>query len=106
MTRLTIFTDKDGYIGFECEGHSGYSEEGSDIVCAAVSTAVQLVCAYLLKFHSDGVSFSVDEHTARIELRCLNWFCEADRQISVLADFANDLQDQYSEYFTFDYLEV
>lgn len=106
MTRLTIFTDKDGYIGFLCEGHSGYSEEGSDIVCAAVSTAVELVADYLLKFFPDDIKFNVDEKTARIELRCCKRFCEADRQISILADFAESLQNQYSEYFTFDYLEV
>lgn len=28
--------------GFEISGHSGFSEEGSDIVCAAVSSAVYL----------------------------------------------------------------
>ena len=42
MTRVEFF-DQDGRItGFSCSGHSGYAEEGSDIVCAAVSTAVKL----------------------------------------------------------------
>ena len=27
-------------VGFRTEGHAGYSEEGSDIVCAAVSVLV------------------------------------------------------------------
>ena len=41
MTRVEFF-DQDGRItGFSCSGHSGYAEEGSDIVCAAVSTAVK-----------------------------------------------------------------
>ena len=35
-----IFTVKDNDIcGFEISGHSDYAEEGSDIVCAAVSSA-------------------------------------------------------------------
>lgn len=41
MTRVEFF-DQDGRIsGFCCSGHSGYAEAGSDIVCAAVSTAVK-----------------------------------------------------------------
>ena len=41
MTRVEFF-DQDGRItGFTVSGHSGYAEAGADIVCAAVSTAVQ-----------------------------------------------------------------
>ena len=32
--------------GFTCKGHSGYAEAGSDIVCAAITSAVRLTeCA-------------------------------------------------------------
>ena len=38
MTRCTLFMDDASRItGFSIKGHSGYAEEGSDIVCAAVS---------------------------------------------------------------------
>ena len=38
-----IFTVKDNEIcGFEISGHSDYSEQGSDIVCAAVSSAAYM----------------------------------------------------------------
>ena len=44
MTRVTLFTDSQRRLtGFECLGHSGYAESGSDIVCAAVS-ALSLTC--------------------------------------------------------------
>ena len=37
MTYITIY-EKEGLIsGFIMEGHSGYAESGSDIVCAALS---------------------------------------------------------------------
>ena len=37
MTQITVFS-QDSYItGFRIEGHSGYAEAGSDIVCAAIS---------------------------------------------------------------------
>ena len=38
MIRCTLFLDDASRItGFSIKGHSGYAEEGSDIVCAAVS---------------------------------------------------------------------
>ena len=37
MTRITLFRSRSHAIGFEAEGHTGYAEEGSDIVCAAIS---------------------------------------------------------------------
>ncbi|MBO2516017.1 MAG: ribosomal-processing cysteine protease Prp [Clostridiales bacterium] len=41
MTTIRV-SSKDGRItGFTCKGHSGYAEEGSDIVCAAVSALTQ-----------------------------------------------------------------
>jgi len=37
MIRAAFFREGDRLVGFECQGHSGYAESGSDIVCAAVS---------------------------------------------------------------------
>ncbi len=38
MTRCTLYLDAASRItGFSIKGHSGYAEEGSDIVCAAIS---------------------------------------------------------------------
>lgn len=36
---ITVITrrDENGICGLQASGHSGYAEEGSDIVCAAVS---------------------------------------------------------------------
>lgn len=38
------FKKKNGNLtGFSIKGHAGYAQSGSDVVCAAVSSAVQLV---------------------------------------------------------------
>ena len=38
MTRCTLYVDSASRItGFSIKGHSGYAEEGSDIVCAGIS---------------------------------------------------------------------
>lgn len=41
MITVDVYKTADGVIeGFECLGHAGYADEGSDIVCAAVSALV------------------------------------------------------------------
>ncbi|HOO32124.1 MAG TPA: ribosomal-processing cysteine protease Prp [Thermotogota bacterium] len=37
MIHAVFYKNRSDYIGFTISGHSGYSESGSDIVCAAVS---------------------------------------------------------------------
>ena len=40
MTTITFHSANDRLDGFVVEGHSGYAEEGSDIVCAAISAVI------------------------------------------------------------------
>ena len=42
MTRCEFFTEDDRITGFSVSGHSGYSEAGTDIVCAAISAVVTM----------------------------------------------------------------
>ncbi|MBR0463094.1 MAG: ribosomal-processing cysteine protease Prp [Clostridia bacterium] len=44
MIRAAFFREGERLTGFECEGHAGYAESGSDIVCAGVS-ALLTACA-------------------------------------------------------------
>lgn len=41
MTTIRVSSEGGKITGFSCKGHSGYAEEGSDIVCAAVSILTQ-----------------------------------------------------------------
>ena len=68
MTKITLKYDPEGMIlGFECKGHSGYGEEGSDIVCAAVS-ALSIACSNSLMTVAG----------------CIPAVCEKDAYLSVL----------------------
>ncbi len=106
MTKLKIYIDNDHYVGFSCKGHSDYSEYGTDIVCASISTAVQMCISYLMNYHNDNVSIVVDNENSLMELHCKIWFIEADRQLRILHNFAISLYEQYPDYFTFEILEV
>lgn len=43
MTKITIFKKDDIIWSYQVKGHSGFAEEGRDIVCSAVSTATQMI---------------------------------------------------------------
>ncbi len=45
MTTIAFHLEGERIQSFEVRGHSGYAEAGADIVCAAVSSAVNLVNA-------------------------------------------------------------
>ena len=47
MTTIQIQKQNGNILGFSVSGHSGYAEEGSDIVCAAISALAQNVCVGL-----------------------------------------------------------
>ncbi|MCS7234300.1 MAG: ribosomal-processing cysteine protease Prp [Synergistetes bacterium] len=46
MLRITLFYDKD-MINILANGHTGYAEEGKDIVCAAISALLQTFILWL-----------------------------------------------------------
>ena len=47
MTNVQILKNNGNIIGFVISGHSGYAEEGSDIICSAISTLSQSICVGL-----------------------------------------------------------
>lgn len=53
---------------FEIKGHSGYAEEGKDVVCAAVSAVSQTALLGLLKFFPEGVSYETDDGYLKVVL--------------------------------------
>ena len=66
MTRVT-FTKGENlpYERIQTEGHSGYGEEGTDIICAAISSATELVVNILEQFSID-LNIEVDEEAPSV----------------------------------------
>ena len=70
--RLGEFGGEKKFSGFEISGHAGYGEavsenEGSDIVCAAVSSCTMLVCNCITENFGEKAEVTVEEN--RITLR-------------------------------------
>ena len=66
MTKVTVFTKQGEYTGFICESHSGYSEAGSDIVCASVSALVINTVNSITELTKSELDVKADEENARI----------------------------------------
>lgn len=68
MTRVILYRDRsERYCGFSVSGHSGYADEGSDIVCAAVSACSELVLAQLCDCFGFDATCQIDPDTASVE---------------------------------------
>jgi len=69
MTTVTFHSAEGRIDGFVAEGHSGYAEEGADIVCAAVSAAVGLTECTINEVLGLGAPVKAREQDARISLK-------------------------------------
>lgn len=106
MTTLRVYRKKDLFIGFECSGHSDYSEAGSDIVCAAISTAVQycMQCGESI----DGEKLAIESNEEIPLIRCISKMQSLgfSKHIEVLVMLAESIADQYAMYFNLEIMEV
>ena len=69
MTTATIFSEGDRLTGFEVQGHSGYAQDGEDIVCAAITSAIRLVESTINDVLGLAAAVKVREEDAFISLR-------------------------------------
>ena len=83
MTRVEFFNQNGRICGFCCAGHSGYAEEGSDIVCAAVSTAVKFAEHTINDVLGEHAKTRVNEDEARITLT-LPATCEDENAVQAV----------------------
>ena len=69
MTTVRFRTEGNRVTGFDSAGHSGYAEEGEDIVCAAITSAIRLVEATVNDVLGLAASVKIREESATISLR-------------------------------------
>ena len=68
MTTVTFHTEGRRIVGFEVKGHSGYAQEGEDIVCAAMSALVY-VQVRLLEEAGALASLEAEDGFVRLHLK-------------------------------------
>ena len=94
MTRITLFRRDGRIVRIEAEGHSGYADEGSDIVCAAVTASFRLVSAQL---DAAGVTQKVSQDPRRAYLAIEAADAAAEHILAGFGALAWELCEEYSE---------
>ncbi len=101
MTKCEFFTEGDRITGFSISGHSGYAENGSDIVCAAISAVVTMAEATINDVCGAKAKVRVKDADARISLT-LPVSCDEEESVqAVLAGMMLtlcSLRDDYPDY--------
>ncbi len=104
MTKVTVYQDEAGaFTGFRCEGHSGYADAGSDVVCAAISALVINTVNAIEELTDTDIRTHADEGAGVIEA-FFQGGCSAKAELLVKAMIMG-LQGIQSNYGT-DYLTL
>ena len=68
MTKVTFSSREDKLLSVDILGHAGYADEGEDIVCAAISSAVMLTHALLFDVQRIPVDTLIEDDGAHIRI--------------------------------------
>lgn len=99
MTRITFFVSQDKIQAVDLLGHAGYAEEGEDIVCAAITSAVQMTHALLYDVQKINVDTVIEDDGAHIRLTLpANELDAGQDGMKALKIFYTELAAQYSQY--------
>ena len=69
MTTVSFLVEQARIVGFDVQGHSGWGQEGEDIVCAAVTSAIRLVECTVNDVMGLCASVKIREKDAKISFR-------------------------------------
>ena len=78
------------------KGHSGYSESGSDIVCASVSSICITTVNALLSIDEDCIIY--EESDAYLNIKIKKHDEVIDKLINNMINLLKELQNQYKKY--------
>ncbi len=103
MTTLTLLQKQQEYVGFRCEGHSGYAAQGEDIVCAAISSMTQF-CIVCAEQFDVPIAYRVDQ----AYLECTVEFPDLTFSglLAALHKSVGQLQEDYPEHICLEIMEV
>ncbi|MBR4295463.1 MAG: ribosomal-processing cysteine protease Prp [Clostridia bacterium] len=111
MTKIVFYRSGGIFYGFEEQGHSGFGEEGNDILCAALSAMTMLIINSIEIAYASDVEYEIDEATTDIRVRCkaaLPEFEDDERKryavSGIFCAYYYQLNDMLEEYY--DFLDV
>ena len=86
MTKVEVFRNEGRIVGYKATGHSDYAEYGEDIVCAALSMALQLPLGGMQDILGIYPRFDIDsDGYLNVDLRNMN-VGDKQRELNVLLE--------------------
>lgn len=100
MTKVEIFRKNGNIIGYKVSGHSGYSEQGSDIICSAISTSLQMTLIGIQEVLKLKVDFKINDGFLDVDLKniSLDKLTQTNILTEAMAIFLKELTKQYPKY--------
>ena len=84
MINVIVIKEKQTIKTIEATGHSGYADEGSDIVCSAISTLMEMLANGLTEVVKAQVNVVVDEKIPHLSVTLNETDIEKCKQAQVL----------------------
>ena len=102
MTTVAFHLEGSRIEGFEVKGHSGYADEGSDIVCAAVTSAIRLCECAINDVLGLEASVKVKQKDASISLKLPGSLGQTNEStcqalLTALMVYFTELREEYPE---------
>ena len=100
MTKVEIFRKNGNIIGYKASGHSGYSEQGSDIICSAISTSLQMTLIGIQEILKLKVNFKINDGFLDVDLKNISQdkLTQTNILTEAMAIFLKELTKQYPKY--------
>ena len=103
MTQVIIFRNGKHIYGFSADGHSGYAEEGSDIVCSAVSALTQTTLLGIIQTVGAEAVYKIDERGSiecRLTEKNPDKLEKSELLIKVMYEGLCNIKESYGKYLS------
>ena len=111
MTKIVFFRSDGIFYGFEEQGHTGFGEQGDDVLCAALSAMTMLIINTVEVAYASPIDYTIDDKTTNIRVMskaALPEFEEDDLKryavSGIFLAYYKQIEDLVEEYY--DYLDV
>ena len=102
MTTVSFHLEGSRIVGFDVQGHSGFADEGNDIVCAAITSAVRLCECAINDVLGLEASVKVRQKDASISLKLPGGLGQTNEStcqtlLTALMVYLTELHEEYPE---------
>ncbi|MCR4989864.1 MAG: ribosomal-processing cysteine protease Prp [Lachnospiraceae bacterium] len=98
MTKVTFYENNGRYTGFKAEGHAGFADKGSDIVCSSISILVINTVNSLEELCNERMDVREDEEKGLISMDlCNTWSDDAQLLLRSLKLGLDRISEEYGK---------